>query len=150
MGKYKVVAYSIFAIIIAIIFVGTLKLIFNVALGNFGLVMAIAILVGINGAVLGLLVSSVTYSEAESVVMGMLGMLGALALMTYLFPWETMHPIARFLSNLLPFTYGIQIIRQVNMVGVGIDYIWPNLVILGIYIVGLTMIAIPVLKRQIK
>jgi ABC-type Na+ efflux pump permease subunit len=146
----KVLAHSIFAMLMVVLFVGTLKLVFNVALGDLSLVMLLAILVGINGAVLGLLVSSVTYSESESVIIGIMSLLGIMAVMTYLFPWETMHPIARVLSGIIPFTYGIQTIRQVNMVGVGLAEVWPNLVILSVSIVGLVMISIPVLRREIK
>jgi len=146
----KAAAHSVFAIFIAFLFIATLKLVFNVALGNLGLVFLIAVLVGINGAVLGLVVSSVTYSEAESVIIGIMGMLGIMVIMTYWFPWETMHPALKFISRIIPFTYGIQIIRQVNMLGVGISQVWPSLVILTGTIVVLILISVPILKREIQ
>jgi ABC-2 type transport system permease protein len=146
----KVIAHSLFAVILSVLFVGALKILFDVALGNIGLVLLLAILVGINAAVLGLLISSITYSEFESVTIGIMSMLGIMASMTYLFPWETMHPSIRIISGLIPFTYGIQTIRQVNMLGVGISQVWPNLLILIGFIILLVLISIPVLKREIK
>lgn len=146
----KMLAHSLFAIIFTVLIVGTLKAVFNVTMGNIGLVLLIATLIGINGVILGLLISSVTYSEAESVVIGILCIFGIMGLMTYIVPWETMHPIARSISYIIPFTYGIQTIRQVNMVGLGFSDVWLNLVILFASIIALTLIAIPVLKREIR
>jgi ABC-type multidrug transport system permease subunit len=146
----KVLAYSIYAVLIVVLFIGCLKLVFNVTLGDMGLVMLLAVLVGINGAVFGLLISSVTYSEAESVIIGIMAMLGMMAVMTYMFPWETMHPIARVISGILPFSYGIQTIRLVNMVGAGLADVWPNLVILTVSIIGMALVSIPILKREVK
>ncbi len=143
----KVLAHCVFAVMCVALFIGTLKLVFDVTLNNPALVVLLAILVGINGAVMGLLISSVTRSEAESVMIGMMGLLGIMALMTYLFPWETMHPVARVLSGLLPITYGFQAIRQINMVGAGLADIWLNLAVLAGSIALLTLVSIPLLKR---
>jgi ABC-2 type transport system permease protein len=146
----KIVAYSLFAMLFVALFLLTLKLAFDVTLGNLGLTVLMAFLVGIGSAVLGLLVSSITYSESESVIIGIMGLLAIIALMPYMAPWEIMHPIARVLSGLVPFTYGIQAIREINMVGAGLAEVWPNLLILIGSIFGLALISIPVLKREVK
>jgi len=146
----KVLANSVMAIIFVVLFIGVMKLLFDMALGDIWLVMLLGILVGINGTVLGLLVSSVTYSEAESVIIGIMGMLGLMTMITYITPWETMHPVIYFISRIIPFTYGIQAIRQINMAGVGIAQVWPTLIILLVSIIGMTLIAIPVLRREVR
>jgi ABC-2 type transport system permease protein len=146
----KVLANSILAIMFAVLFVVILKVVFNMALGDIWLVLLLAILVGINGTVLGLLISSITYSEAESVIIGILVMLGMMTMITYLMPWETMHPVIKVISHIIPFTYGIQAIRQVNMVGLGLAEVWPDLVILLVSIIVLTLIAIPALRREVR
>ena len=126
----KALAHSVFAVLFAILIIATLKVVFSVALGNIGLVLLTAALVGINGVVMGLLISSVTHTEAESVVVGILCVFAIMGLMTYIVPWETMHPISRFISRIIPYTYGIQAVRQINMVGLGFFDVWHNLVIL--------------------
>jgi ABC-2 type transport system permease protein len=146
----KLVAYSILALIYGIIFMITLKAVFDVALVNIGLTLLIITLCGINGVILGLLISTVTRTETESVVVGTMIFLGLAALMTYMVPWETMHPIAKFLSKITPFPYGFEAIRRINMVGVGFLDVWRNLVILVGFIIAQTLIAIPILRRQIS
>jgi ABC-2 type transport system permease protein len=114
-----------------------------------GLVLLICLLVGINGVVLGLAISAVTRTEAESLLVGMMVFLGSAALITYMVPLETMNTVAKYLAHLIPYTYGIQTIRRVNMVGLGFSDIWPNLVILFGFIVAQTAITIPILRRQV-
>lgn len=145
----KMLAHSMFAIMFAILIVVTLKSVFDIALGNIGLVLLAATLIGINGVILGLLISSVTHTEAESVIVGIMCIFAIMGLITYIVPWETMSPIAKYVSHMIPFTYGIQTIRQINMAGLGFSDIWLNLVILFGAIIAQTLIAIPLLRREI-
>jgi ABC-2 type transport system permease protein len=145
----KLVAYSILALIYGILFMVTLKAVFDIALVNIGLTLLIITLCGINGVILGLMISTITRTETESVVVGTMIFLGLAALMTYMVPRETMHPIAKFLSEITPFPYGFDAIRRVNMVGLGLSDVWHNLVILGGFIIAQTLIAIPILRRQV-
>jgi len=145
----KMLAHSIFAILFAVLIIATLKAVFDIALGSIGLVLLIATLVGINGVILGLLISSITHTEAESVVVGIMCVFAIMGLMTYIVPWETMHPLAKYVSSVIPYTYGIQAVRGVNMVGLGFSDVWPNLVILFGSILVQTLIAIPILRREI-
>ena len=145
----KMIAHSVMMLMIAILTVATLKLVFDVALGNIGLVLLIIMLIGVNGVIFGLLISSITYTEAESVLMGVICFLGFMVLMTYLWPWETMHPAVEYMSYLIPFTYGIQAMRHVNMIGAGFSDVWLNLVILAGFIVIQALIASQVLRRRI-
>ena len=146
----KILAYSVLAVIIALLVTVTLKAIFNIALGNIGLILLATILVGMNAVIFGLLISSLTYTETESIIVGILCFFAFLGLMTYLVPWETMHPGARFLSRLLPYTYGIQASRRINLNGAGFDDVWMDLTLLSIAIFVQLSIAIPVLRREIK
>ncbi len=58
--------------------------------------------------------------------------------------------IIAVISGIIPFTYGMQAIRQINMVGAGLAEVWPNLLILVGSIIGLILISIPVLKREVN
>jgi ABC-2 type transport system permease protein len=146
----KMLAFSVLAVIIALLVTLTLKAVFNIALGNPALILLTTILVGMNGVVFGLLISSLTRTEAESVLVGILCIFALMGLMTYIVPWETMHPGARLLSRFLPYTYGIQAIRRINMNGAGFSDVWVDLTILLVAIFIQLFIAIPVLRREIK
>jgi ABC-2 type transport system permease protein len=146
----KMLAHTIFAVIIIILVLITLKLLFDITLGNIALVLLVSILVGINAVILGLLISSITYSESESILLAIMCFLGLLLQMTYLIPWESMHVISRYISYAIPYTYGVQAIRSINLVGAGFADIWRDLIIMFGFIVIQALIATQLLKREIK
>ena len=69
--------------------------------------------------------------------------------MTYMVPRGTMHVVARYLSQAIPFPYGFEAIRRMNMVGLVLLDVWPNQVILFRFIIGQAVIAILILRRQL-
>ena len=142
----KMLAHTIFAIIIIILVLITLKILFDITLGNIALVLLVSILVGINAVILGLLISSITYSESESILLAIMCFLGLLIQMTYLIPWESMHTISKYISYAIPYTYGVQAIRSVNLVGAGFTDIWRDLLIMSGFIVIQALFATLILK----
>lgn len=146
----KLLALSIFAILVAFITTASLKAMFDIALGNIPLVLLTATLVGINGVIIGLLISSVTYSEAQSLLVVVLTFLGFIILMTFIWPIETMHPLFTYVSDAVPFTYAIDAIRRLNLLGDGFSDIWIDLAILGGTIILLSVASAVILRREIK
>jgi ABC-2 type transport system permease protein len=146
----KMLAHTIFAIIIIVLVIITLKILFDITLGNIALVLLVSVLVGVNAVILGLLISSITYSESESILLAIMFFLGLLIQMTYLIPWESMHAISKFISYAIPYTYGVQAIRSINLVGAGLADIWRDLVIMFGFIIVQAIIATQLLKREIK
>ncbi len=146
----KMLAHTIFAVIIIILVLFTLKILFDITLGNIALVLLVSVLVGVNAVILGLLISSITYSESESILLAIMCFLGLLIQMTYLIPWESMHAISKFISYAIPYTYGVQAIRSINLVGAGLADIWRDLIIMFGFIVIQALIATQLLKREIK
>jgi ABC-type multidrug transport system permease subunit len=61
-----------------------------------------------------------------------------------------MHAISKYISYAIPYTYGVQAIRHINLVGAGFSDIWPDLIILFGFIVAQALLATQVLKREIK
>jgi ABC-2 type transport system permease protein len=143
-------AYSFFAVVVALIVIVTVKLIFDVALGNLFLVFIIATLTGVNAVIFGLLVSASTYSERESVIVGTSYWYLFIFLMGFVWPLETMHPIFHYISPLTPYYWAVTTMNHVNMIGWGFSLAWPALVILLGFIVVQAFVAMVVLRREIK
>lgn len=146
----KILARSVFAVIVSIIIVLTLKLVFNIALANFPLALIITILVGINAVVFGLLVSCITYVELESVSLGITSWFLFMIMMGFTWPIESMHPIFQFIASSTPYLYAVHAIRHVSLVGWGLSQAWLDLVILCVFIMAQTLIAMLLLKRKIR
>jgi ABC-2 type transport system permease protein len=146
----KMLAYSFFAVVVALIILVTVKLIFDVALGNIFLVFLIAVLTGVNAVIFGLLVSASTYSERESVIVGTSYWYLFIFLMGFVWPIETMHPIFSYVCQLTPYYWAVTTMNHVNMVGWGYSLAWPTLVILFGFIVAQAFVAMVLLRREIK
>lgn len=146
----KMLAYSLFAITVAVIIVLTLKLVFDIVLGNIFLMFFVTVLVGVNAVVLGLLVSAATYTELESILGAVSFWFLSLILMGFTWPLETMHHIFTYLSRLIPYSYGVHATRNINLAGWGLSQIWLDLVILSGFIVVQLLAVMLMLKREIR
>jgi ABC-2 type transport system permease protein len=146
----KMLAYSFFAVLVALIILVTVKLIFDVALGNIFLAFLIAVLTGVNAVIFGILVSASTYSERESVIVGSSYWYLFMFLMGFVWPIETMHPILNYVSQFTPYYWAVTTMNHVDMVGWGFSMAWPALVILSAFIVAQAFVAMLLLRREIK
>lgn len=146
----RMLARSVLAITVSILIVLTLKLMFNVALGDLILALIITTLVGINGVIFGLLVSSITYSELESVAYGITSWLVFMIMMGFMWPLETMHPIFESIAHLTPYLYGVHAIRHVSLVGWGLRQVWLDVAILCGFIMVQALVTIQILRREIR
>lgn len=144
----KMLAYTTASIVLAGIITAILSLVFNAALGPIWLVVLIAVITGLTAVALGLLISSFTYNTEESINVSVLLFFIFLILTTLIFQNETMHPIAVFLSKIIPFTYSIIIMREVNLLNLGFYDIWPGLAILIAYLFAFLFLSAIVLRRK--
>jgi len=146
----KMIALGFFATIAAMICTTTLIIVHDITVGNIFLVFVTAALVGINGVALGLVISSVTYMERQSLLVAIVAFIGFVILMTWFWPFESMHTVAKYVSQGIPFTYAMDAIRQLNLLGGGFYDIWQDLAILTGSIIVLTATATLILRRKLK
>ena len=146
----KMLAYDFFAMVVAILAIITLQTVFDILLGNIFLVLTIAFLVGFVTIALSLLISSLTYSEVESVQLALIVFLAIMLLMTFLWPFEAMHPFIKPLSLVIPYTYASQAMERVNLLGYNFFDVAPEILILCLFVFVYAAISISVLKREIK
>src|SRR3990170_1399053 len=82
--------------------------------------------------------------------MSLVFIIGSLGLGIYLsgllFPVEGMPPIGQALAHFMPLTYYLQILRGILLKGIGIAYLWPQLLILSAF--GVVVFTLSVLRFQ--
>ena len=80
----------------------------------------------------GILISSKASTQAQAMQLAFLTVLPTIFFSGYIFPRETMPFIFRMLSYCVPATYFINITRGIILRGAGMQYLWPDaLVLLG-------------------
>jgi ABC-2 type transport system permease protein len=109
--------------------------------GNYLLLLALAGLFVLSSLGLGLLISTVSQTQAQAMQMALFVMLPSIILSGFVFPREGMpHPI-RELGLLIPLTYFLQILRGIILKGVGVEVVWPEVLALaafGVIVFGLS------------
>jgi ABC-2 type transport system permease protein len=80
---------------------------------------------------LGMLISSRTSSQRVAMMGAMLGtMLPTMLLSGFIFPIESMPEVLRWISNIIPAKWFVTIARSIMLKGVGLDYLWPQTLVL--------------------
>ena len=116
--------------------------------GNPWLLVGLSFLFVCAGLGLGLVISSVARTQKEAEQLTALLMLLSLLLTGYIYPRSPMPPVVRALGNLIPLTFFIRITRGIIIKGVGIAYLWDDvLALLAYLIVVMAMAAVTFKKR---
>jgi ABC-2 type transport system permease protein len=90
---------------------------------------------------LGLLVSTLTETQAQAMQAGFLLLLPNILLSGFMFPREAMPAPAQWLGDILPLTYYLRILRGILLKGSGFGQIWSDAAILVAFALGLIVVS---------
>ncbi|HEY3068154.1 MAG TPA: ABC transporter permease [Methylomirabilota bacterium] len=93
---------------------------------------------------IGILVSAVSRTVPQAMQFAFLTFLPSIYLSGLLFPIEGMPRPAQYLAGIIPLTYYLRVVRGIVLKGVGLDYLWPQLVPLLIF--GAVVFTLAVLR----
>jgi ABC-2 type transport system permease protein len=117
--------------------------------GSFGLFCWLAFMYVFSGLGLGLLVSTISQNQKQAQQWSFLMMLLGLVLGGFIFPRYLMPPAIRIIGNLFPLTYFIPIARGIVTKGIGIEFLWEQVVALLAYIVVILFVAIRAFRQRL-
>lgn len=87
---------------------------------------------------IGMLISSISKTQFQAMQLALLFLLPSVLLSGFMFPREAMPTVIRFLGNFVPLTYFLIILRGIILKGVGIEYLWDEVLVL--LILGLLLL----------
>lgn len=93
---------------------------------------------------IGILVSAASRTVPQAMQLAFLTFLPAIYLSGLLFPIEGMPQVAQYLAALIPLTYFLRIVRGIVLKGIGIEYLWPQLLPLVVF--GAVIFTLSVLR----
>ena len=117
--------------------------------GNFWLFFGLVVLYILSGLGMGLLVSAISHNQKQSQQTAMMLMLIGLVLGGFMFPRYLMPPVIRAIGNLFPLTYFIPIARGIITKGIGVTYLWEQVVILAVYVGAIMFFATRSFRRRL-
>jgi len=118
---------------------------FNVPVaGSVTLLLALSTVFLMTALGLGLLISTVAKTQLQAMQMTMLVILPSVLLSGFVFPREAMPLPINWLGYGIPLTYFITILRGIILKGVGIEYLWKQVLVLGM--VGIAILSLATIR----
>jgi ABC-2 type transport system permease protein len=146
----KIVPNIIISMINMLTVVAIGVLIFGVPFrGNFWLFVWLSLIYVFSGLGLGLLISTVSRNMRQAHQLVKMSALIGLVLSGFMFPCYTMPPFLRWVGNAFPMTHFIPIARAIITKGVGITFLWEQVITLFFYIVLIMGIASLSFKQRL-
>ena len=138
----KVAPYVLLSFINLIVILLMANFIFGMPIqGSIPLLLAESILFIIMSLALGILISTVSKTQQQAMLLSMFALLLPTILLSgFIFPVENMPVILQWLSTVMPSRWFIIIIKNIMLKGVGIAYFWKEtLIILGMTLFFIVM-----------
>lgn len=145
--------------IIPYIFVGyvqaTLALLVGIVIfdlpirGSLGLLYGLASLFIVASLTLGVLISSFAKTQMQAMQMSFFVFLPSILLSGFMFPREAMPKLFYYIGNIIPLTYFLQILRGIVLKGIGLEFLWPQVLSLLVFIMITLVLSVKKFKKTI-
>ncbi|OPZ86558.1 MAG: Inner membrane transport permease YbhR [bacterium ADurb.Bin429] len=90
---------------------------------------------------LGIFISTVSKTQHEATLTGFLFFMPFILLSGFIFPVENMPVGIQWATYLIPLRYFLEIVRGIFMRGVGLEVLWPQVLVLAVFGVGILALA---------
>jgi ABC-2 type transport system permease protein len=145
----KLLVYFIIYCIDAIVLYGAAFIYFGVPMNGNPLLFLITVLLFIFVLLaVGMAISILTKSAAQAIEISMLVAVPSFLISGWTWPFISMPVPIQILSKILPLTHFLDAIRRIAYIGAGLDIVWPQLVILGVFGIVFIPLTAFILNRQ--
>lgn len=147
----KLAPYVAIAFVDVLLSVLTGAFVFRVVpAGSFSLLLLVSILYLLASLSVGLLFSTVARTQQLAILLAILStLLPTVLLSGFVFPLRSMPVLLQLISNLIPATHFLIIIRGIYLKGAGLAVLWPRVLILGLFTVVLILTAARRFKKRL-
>ena len=118
--------------------------------GSLMLLLALSLVFLLSSLGLGILISTISSTQMQALHLASFIILPALVLSGFIVPRENMHPVAYYASYLMPLTYFLVILRGIVLKGVGLAYLWQQLVPLAAFSLGVFLLSVASFHKRLE
>ncbi len=101
--------------------------------GSIGLLLQLSLVFVLTSLGLGILISTVSKTQQEAMMLTWFFLLPSIFLSGYFFPIEAMPPLLQAISRLVPLTYVLIIVRAIVLKGVGLEALVGDVLALAVF-----------------
>ncbi len=144
----KVFPYILLSVINAIVILALGEFVFGMPMhGSYWLLAFESVIFIISALALGILISTISKTQQTAMMISLMGLLLPVILLSgFIFPISSMPEVLQILSNVVPATWYIKILKAIMLKGVDLMSIWKETLIL----LGMTLFFISVSIKKYK
>lgn len=143
----KLVPYVLVGLIQVTIILGLGRLVFNVPMQGAMIDLAIITVAFIGACLtLGLLISTIATTQMQAMQLTIFILMPSILLSGFMFPYDAMPRAAQYISEALPATHYIRLIRGVYLRGAQVHQLLPDL----LWLVGFTTIMLAIATKRFR
>jgi len=117
--------------------------------GSVGLFSWLSLLFIASSLGLGLLLSTIAKNQKQAQQISAVFMMLSILLTGLIYPRSTMPPIVRAVGNLMPATYFIRITRGIINKGIGLAFLWEDVLVLAVYGIIIVILSAVTFKTRL-
>jgi ABC-2 type transport system permease protein len=117
--------------------------------GSYVLLFAMAAVFLIANMSLGLVISVLSRTQQEAQIVTFLFIMPSVLLSGFMFPIANMPVAVQTLTYAIPFRYFLEIVRGLFLRGVGVGVLWPQMLALSGFALGLMFLAIRIMRKRL-
>jgi len=145
----KIIPYIFVGYVQATLALTVGALVFDVPLkGSIALLYGLTTLFIVASLSLGVLISTVTRTQMQAMQLSFFVFLPSVLLSGFMFPRDAMPMLFYQLGHLLPLTFYLEILRGIVLKGIGVNFLWSQILALMVYI--LVALSLSIIKFQKK
>ncbi|HSJ52473.1 MAG TPA: ABC transporter permease [Anaerolineae bacterium] len=109
----------------------------------------VSLLFIVSGLGLGLLISTVSQTQHQAQQISMVFFMLNILLTGFLYPREPMPPLSQAVGGLIPLTYAIRLCRGIMTKGVGLSFLWSDVLAMGFYAAVVMILAATTFNKRL-
>lgn len=146
----KLAPYVLIAFIDTIEILAGGVLLFGVPInGSLPLLLVLSGLFLISNLGVGLLISTITSTQQEAIIVAIFYNLPSIFLSGFIYPVAAMPRVLQFVSHAIPLRYYLIVVRGIVLKGVGLPALWPEVIALSIFAVVVITSAATRFKKRL-
>mgnify|MGYP001814847539 CR=1 FL=1 len=118
--------------------------------GSLSLLLTIAFFYLLIEMVWGLMISSVSRTQVQALMLAFAVIMVEVTFSGYAFPVENMPPLLQSIANFVPIKHWLLILRGILLKGAGVEVFWRELASLAVLGLGTMVITVLVLRRRLE
>jgi ABC-2 type transport system permease protein len=139
------IAFTVFLMMLTVSLVG-----FGLPMrGSWPLLLVVVLLYVLVELGVGVLMSSISRTQIRAFLLVTMLMMIEFIFSGYIFAVDTMPPAIQALANFVPMKHGLNMQRSILLRGVGLDALWPSILMLLALGAGIVTVATLVLRRRL-